>query len=58
MPILMDEVFAAFDDKRLEAAMQWLGRQKGQIFLFTCQKREMEVLEKNKIPYGKIVLGG
>lgn len=58
VPILMDEVFAAFDDKRLEAAMQWLGRQKGQIFLFTCQKREMEVLEKNKIPYGKIVLGG
>ncbi len=56
VPILMDEVFAAFDERRLEAAMQWLGRQKGQIFLFTCQKREMEVLEKNKIPYGKIVL--
>ena len=56
VPILMDEVFAAFDERRLEAAMQWLGRQKGQIFLFTCQKREMEVLERNKIPYGKIVL--
>ncbi len=57
VPILMDEVFAAFDDRRLEAAMQWLGRQKGQIFLFTCQKREMDALERSKIPYGKIVLG-
>lgn len=56
MPILLDEVFAAFDEKRLEAAMQWLGRQKGQIFLFTCQKREMEILERNGIPYGKIML--
>ena len=56
MPIILDEVFAAFDEKRLEAALQWLGRQKGQIFLFTCQRREMEILERNHIPYGKIML--
>ncbi len=56
MPIILDEVFAAFDEKRLEAALLWLGRQKGQIFLFTCQRREMEILERNRIPYGKIML--
>lgn len=56
MPIILDEVFAAFDEKRLEAVLQWLGRQKGQIFLFTCQRREMEILERNHIPYGKIML--
>lgn len=56
MPIILDEVFAAFDEKRLEAALQWLGRQNGQIFLFTCQRREMEILERNHIPYGKIML--
>ena len=56
MPILMDEVFASFDEKRLEAVLQWIGKQSGQIFLFTCRKREMEILERNGIPYGKIML--
>lgn len=56
MPIILDEVFSSFDEKRLEGALQWLGRQKGQIFLFTCQRREMEILERNNIPYGKIML--
>ncbi|MCI8484082.1 MAG: AAA family ATPase [Lachnospiraceae bacterium] len=56
MPILLDEVFVSFDEKRLEGALQWLGKQKQQIFLFTCQKREMEILERNGIPFGKIML--
>ncbi len=56
MPIILDEAFASFDEKRLESALKWLGRQEGQIFLFTCQRREMEILERNNIPYGKILL--
>ncbi len=56
MPIILDEVFASFDEKRLESALNWLSRQNGQIFLFTCQRREMEILERNNIPYGKILL--
>ena len=56
MPIILDEAFASFDEKRLESALKWLSRQEGQIFLFTCQRREMEILERNNIPYGKILL--
>ncbi len=56
MPVLMDEAFAAFDEKRLESALKWLAGQPEQIFLFTCQKREMEILERNGISSGKIVL--
>ena len=56
MPIMLDEEFAAFDEKRLEGALQWLGRQNGQIFLFTCRKREIEILERKGIPFGKIML--
>lgn len=56
LPILLDEAFAAFDEKRMESALKWLAMQPEQIFLFTCQKREMEVLERNGIPYGKILL--
>ncbi len=56
MPIILDEVFTSFDEKRLEAALQWLGKRQGQIFLFTCRKREMEMLERSGIAYGKIML--
>ncbi len=56
LPIILDEVFASFDEKRLEATLQWLSKQKGQIFLFTCRHREMEILDRNNIPYGKIML--
>ena len=56
LPVLLDEAFASFDEKRLESALKWLAEQPEQIFLFTCQKREMELLDRNAIPYGKIWL--
>lgn len=56
LPVLLDEAFASFDEERLESALKWLAVQKEQVFLFTCQKREMEILERNGIPYGKILL--
>ena len=56
LPVLLDEAFASFDEKRLEGALKWLAKQPEQIFLFTCQKREMEILERNGISYGKILL--
>lgn len=56
LPILLDEAFASFDEKRLESTLKWLAAQPEQIFLFTCQKREQEMLERSGIPYGKILL--
>ncbi len=56
LPILLDEVFASFDEKRLESTLKWLAKQPEQIFLFTCQKREQEILERSGISYGKILL--
>lgn len=56
LPVLLDEAFVSFDEKRLESTLKWLATQKEQIFLFTCQKREMELLERNGIPYGRILL--
>ncbi len=45
-PILLDDALAAFDDARLEAALELLWELSGeqQLLLFTCQKREGEVL--------------
>lgn len=45
-PVLLDDALASFDDERLEAALELLWELSGeqQLLLFTCQKREGEVL--------------
>ena len=46
LPILLDEPFAFYDDKRLEAALRWLKGCGRQVIIFTCQRREKEILQK------------
>ena len=45
-PIFLDDALSAFDDRRLELALELLHELSGeqQILLFTCQKREGEIL--------------
>ena len=47
-PIMLDDALTAFDDRRLKLALELLQElaQAQQIILFTCQKREGEVLEE------------
>ncbi len=56
LPILLDEVFSMYDEKRLEQALRMLAASGHQILLFTCQKREEELLKKLGIPYNKVCL--
>lgn len=56
MPLLLDETFSMYDDERLADTLQWLSGYPGQILLFSCQKRELDILEKLSIPYNKISL--
>ena len=44
-PVILDDVFAFYDDKRLEAVLQWLRREKRQVILFTCHSREERILK-------------
>ena len=44
IPIILDDVFAFYDDKRLESVLKWLSRQKKQVIIFTCHKREERML--------------
>lgn len=46
LPLILDETFALYDDERLEAALRWLKRSGRQVILFTCQKREREILRR------------
>lgn len=56
MPLLFDDSFVYFDEQRLERLLGYLGELHRQVFLFTCHKREMRLLEKLGIPYRKILL--
>lgn len=56
LPVLLDETFAMYDDKRLSGALKWLNRNKTQTILFTCNKREIEALEALDIPFRLVQL--
>lgn len=44
MPVLLDDVFAMYDEKRLMQTLRWLSRRGGQVIIFTCHRREEELL--------------
>lgn len=46
LPVILDEAFAMYDEERLEAALRWLNESGRQVILFTCQRREKEILDR------------
>lgn len=53
LPIILDETFAYFDKTRLKNVIKFLKNEckNRQIFIFTCSKREKEVLDELKFDY-------
>lgn len=51
MPLLLDETFSMYDDARLAQTLRMLSGLGRQVILFTCQHREMNLLEDAGIPY-------
>lgn len=53
LPIILDETFAYFDKTRLKNVLEFLNKQceNRQIFIFTCSKREQEVLDELNLEY-------
>jgi len=53
MPIILDESFAYFDDERLKNSLLFLIQQakEHQIILFTCTKREKQILDELGLSY-------
>ena len=52
----VDETFAMYDDKRLCEALKWLHRNRAQVILLTCTRREIEALESLGIPFHQVDL--
>ncbi|QHQ60468.1 AAA family ATPase [Anaerocolumna sedimenticola] len=57
MPILLDDCFALYDDKRTRGALTFLaeGRQ-GQVIIFTCHNREKDIMDELNMNYNYIDL--
>lgn len=51
MPILLDDTFALYDEERTKAALKLLAKETNrQVIIFTCHRREKELLEECKVP--------
>ena len=53
VPVLLDEVFAFYDDERLKNILEYLNTKfkNRQIIIFTCTNREKNILENKNINY-------
>ena len=56
IPIILDEAFAYYDDERLKNILLYLENLENQIIIFTCTKRESQILENLNINYNIIKL--
>lgn len=57
MPLLLDDCFLAYDDERLRQTLCFLAENySGQVFLFTCQKREAAIFRSERIPFTAVLL--
>ena len=44
VPVILDDVFVFYDDKRLKSVLKWLSGQEKQVIIFTCHSREKKLL--------------
>lgn len=51
LPIILDDVFAMYDEERLRAVLQWLKKTRRQVIITSCHTRELEVLEAMGLPF-------
>ncbi|MGN0382892.1 MAG: ATP-binding protein [Eubacterium sp.] len=55
-PILMDDAFAMYDNKRMANTMKFMASELEQVIIFSCHTREKVMADKLEIPYTLIKL--
>lgn len=46
LPVILDDVFVMYDERRLKETIRWLYHSNRQVLLFTCHRRERELLQE------------
>ena len=55
-PVILDDVFGMYDEERLAGVLRWMYDEGRQIIISTCSRREMEILDREGIPYQGLLL--
>ena len=51
-PLIFDDSFTQYDDERLKTALEWLASvYGGQIIIFTCHRREAQMLRARQVEF-------
>jgi DNA repair exonuclease SbcCD ATPase subunit len=57
MPLFLDDTMITYDDDRMTSTLRWLSdNYPGQVFIFTCHRREKKILGALSVPYKNIKL--
>jgi uncharacterized protein YhaN len=56
MPLILDDSFVLYDDNRVKAVLSEIAGGRQQVILFSCQKRERQIIEELGLPYNYIQL--
>lgn len=57
LPLILDDTFAFYDDKRVASMLEWISKYiNRQVIIFTCRKREKNILVKKNIIHNYIEL--
>ena len=56
LPMILDNIFGMYEEEDLAAVLRWMYKEKRQIIISTCSKREMELLDREEIPCQKLIL--
>lgn len=56
LPLLLDDAFVYYDDERCLTALKELYEKQRQVFIFTCHRREEQLLEEESMEFSWICL--
>ncbi len=45
VPVILDDAFVYYDEKRLKSVLKWLSEQPRQVIMFSCQTREKQLVD-------------
>lgn len=45
LPVILDDAFVFYDEKRLKSTLKWLWEQPRQVIIFSCREREKEIVD-------------
>ena len=54
-PLIFDDSFTQYDEERLRTALKWMAEAyDGQMLIFTCHKRESQILQTHEIDFNYV----